>query len=251
MFVAYTRLFMGLNKPPGCGTIASVSIFFLLALSTLVQTRPYLFLHNIWLLSMYVDDILITGSSCQSISHLITALCREFAVKDLGGLNYFLGHAAHPVKDGLFLSQSQYIYNLIRRTNMLEAKPRSSPMASSQSLSLFSGAPLPDPFHYRSVVGALQYLTLTRPDISFMVNKVCQFMHKPTEVHWSAVKRILRYLKFTISFGFLIHPSQSTQLSIFSDADWAGCPDDRKSTSSYCIYFGDNLISWSYKNNRS
>ena len=198
-------------------------------------------------LLVYVDDILITGSSSKAIAKLITILSSEFAVKDLGGLHYFLGINALHVEDGLLLSQSQYIYNLLQCTKMLDAKPVSSPMSSSQKLSLFSGAPHPDPANYRSVVGALQYLSLTCPDISFAVNKVCQFMHKPTEEHWAAVKRILRYLKFSIHFGLLIRPSSSTQLSIYSDADWAGCPDDRRSTSGFCIYFGDNLISWSSK----
>ncbi|KAF5460295.1 hypothetical protein F2P56_020175 [Juglans regia] len=177
-------------------------------------------------LLVYVDDILITSSSSTAIAHLITNLSSVFAVKDLGRINYFLGIKAIYVDDGLILSQSQYIYNLLQRTNMINAKPISSPMSSTQKLSLLSGAPHSDPTHYRSVVGALQYLSLTRPDISFAVNKVCQFMHKPTEEHWSAVKRILRYLKFSINFGLLLRPSSSTQLSIYSDADWAGCPDD-------------------------
>ncbi|XP_040995177.1 uncharacterized mitochondrial protein AtMg00810-like [Juglans microcarpa x Juglans regia] len=104
-----------------------------------------------------------------------------------------------------------------------------------------------DPSQYRSVVGALQYLSLTCPDISFAINKVCQFMHKPTELHWSAVKQILHYLKFAINFGLQIRLSSSTQLSIYCDVDWAGCPDDHRSTSGYCIYFGLNLISCSSK----
>ncbi|KAF5451779.1 hypothetical protein F2P56_026853 [Juglans regia] len=130
---------------------------------------------------------------------------------------------------------------------MLEAKPVSFPMSSSHQLSLFDGNPCPGETLFRSVVGALQYLSLTRPDISFAVNKVCQFMHKPTDIHWTAVKQILRYLKFSIDFGLFIQPSPSLQLSVYSDADWAGSPDDRKSTSGYCIYYGHNLISWSSK----
>lgn len=148
---------------------------------------------------------------------------------------------------GLFLSQSQYIYNLLSRTNMLDAKPVSSPMTSSQKLSLFLDAPYSEPSTYWSIVGALQYLSLTRPDISFTVNKVCQFMHKPTDEHWTAVKRKLRYLKFSINFGLLIRPSIFPQISIYSNADWASCPNDQKSTSGFCIFFGDNLISWSFK----
>jgi hypothetical protein len=116
-------------------------------------------------------------------------------------------------------------------------------MSSSYKLSLFSGATYSEPSTYNNVVGALQYLSLTRPDISFAVNKVCQFMHKPTDKHWTTVKRILRYLKFSIHFGLLIKPNKSTQLSIYSNVNWAGCPDDRKSILGFCLYFGDNLVS--------
>lgn len=130
---------------------------------------------------------------------------------------------------------------------MLNAKPVSTPMASSTALSATDGHDFSDPKLYRSIVGSLQYLSFTRPDISFAVNKVCQFMHSPRDTHWSAVKRILRYLKNTLHHGLLIRKSSSPRLRAFSDADWAGCPDDRKSTGGYCIFFGDNLISWSSK----
>ena len=101
-----------------------------------------------------------------------------------------------------------------------------------------------DSTQYRIIVGALQYLTLTRPDISFSVNKVCQFLHAPTTSHWTAVKRILRYIKGTLNIGLTFRRSSSTLLSAFSDADWAGCPDDRKSTGGFAMFFGPNLISW-------
>ena len=100
---------------------------------------------------------------------------------------------------------------------------------------------------YRSTVGAFQYVTLTRPDISYAVNKVCQLLKEPTEDHWSLVKRILRYLKETISHGLFIGSHSTTELHAYSDADWAGCPTDRRSTGGYAIYMGQNLISWSAK----
>jgi histone deacetylase 1/2 len=100
-------------------------------------------------------------------------------------------------------------------------------------------------FQYRSTVGSLQYLTLTRPDLSFAVNKVCQFLSSPTEVHWEAVKRILRYVRGTIDTGLHIQKSSSSLLSIFTNADWAENVDDRWSTGGFAVFFGPNLVSWS------
>jgi histone deacetylase 1/2 len=112
---------------------------------------------------------------------------------------------------------------------------------------LHEGTPLgpDDSSQYRSIVGALQYLTLTRPDLSFSVNKVCQYLHAPTTAHWTAAKRILRYVKDTSQLGLTFRWSTSTLLSAFSDADWAGSLEDRRSTGGFAIFLGPNLVSWS------
>jgi histone deacetylase 1/2 len=102
-----------------------------------------------------------------------------------------------------------------------------------------------DSTHYRSIVGALQYIMLNWPDIAFSVNKVCQFLHAPTIVYWTAVKRILRYLRGTASLGLRLCKSNSTMVSAFSNADWAECPHDRRSTGGFAVYLGSNPISWS------
>jgi hypothetical protein len=128
---------------------------------------------------------------------------------------------------------------------MLEAKPITTLMASSTTLSVHDGEPFPDHTLFRSTVGALQYLSITRPDIAFVVNKLSQFMHKPTLTHWQAVKRLLRYLKDTIQFGLQVFRSSSAALQAFSDADWAGDKDDWCSIGSFCVFLGKNLISWS------
>jgi histone deacetylase 1/2 len=116
-----------------------------------------------------------------------------------------------------------------------------TPLSMVDKLSLIDGETLSsdDSTHYRSIVGALQYITLTRPDIAFSVNKVCQFLHAPTTVHWAVVKCILRYLRGTISLGLHLSRSYSTIVSAFSDADWAGCPDDRRSTGGFCCILGN------------
>ncbi|XP_043717628.1 uncharacterized mitochondrial protein AtMg00810-like [Telopea speciosissima] len=126
------------------------------------------------------------------------------------------------------------------------AKPMPTP-SSTTSLDRGEGTTFDDPTLYRSIVGALQYLTLTRPDIAFSVNRVCQFMHTPTVDYWAAVKRILCYLKDTIELGIQIRPSRSFQLIAYTNADLVGCPYNRLSISGYCIYLGENLISWSSK----
>jgi hypothetical protein len=130
---------------------------------------------------------------------------------------------------------------------MFNCKPVNTPLSTSEKLSAFEGVPLgpKDSTHYRSVVGGLQYLTLTRLDISFSVNKVCQYLHVPTDIHWAAVKRIVRYIKHDTKIGLKIRKSGSTLVSGLSDADWAGSLNDRRSSGGYAIFLGSNLISWS------
>ncbi|XP_035551021.1 uncharacterized mitochondrial protein AtMg00810-like [Juglans regia] len=118
-------------------------------------------------------------------------------------------------------------------------------MAASLMLSKFDNPNFEDVTLYHSIVGGLQYLSVTRPDISYSVNKVCQFMHSPKAPHWSVVKRILRYLKATINDGLFFASNSSLTLQAYLDADWGGCPDDRRSTRGFCIYLGQHLISWS------
>jgi hypothetical protein len=130
---------------------------------------------------------------------------------------------------------------------MVMSKPVGMPLAIGEKLASYIGTPLglEDSSRYRSIVGALQYLTLTCPDIAFAVNKVCQFLHAPTNVYWEAVKRILRYLKGYTRLGLKILKNNSLLVSAFSDADWVGSLDDRRSTGDYAIFLGTNLVSWS------
>ena len=207
MCVGSTKHCMVSSKPFVLGILDSVKNSLHLASNTLnTDTSLFIFRCNaitIFIL-IYVDDIIITGSSTSVIDSVIQSLSREFAVKDLGKLSYFLGVELLPHKAGLFLTQRQYILNLLNRNKMAEARPISSPMSSSSQLSLLAGVEFSNPTLYRSTVGALQYLSITRPDVSFAVNKVCQFMHRPTDIHWSEVKRILRYLKDTINYGLYL-----------------------------------------------
>ena len=144
-------------------------------------------------LLVYVDDIILISSSVAVADRLLSALSGDFAVKDLGTLYYFLGLEVSQSSAGLTLSQHKYYMDLLRRAGMLKCKHAATPMSAADRFSALDGDPLSsdDAMEYRSIVGGLQYLTITRPDISYAVNRVCQYLHAPRTSHWSAVKRIL------------------------------------------------------------
>jgi histone deacetylase 1/2 len=194
---------------------------------------------------IYVDDIIVTSSSDYAISALLRDLNKNFAIKDLGDLHYFLGIEVTKRQNGLLLTQEKYAKDLIKRVGMQGCKSTPTPLSSTEQLSLTSGTPLgsDDNTRYRSIVGGLQYLTLTRLDLSYSVNKVCQYLHAPTTEHWTTVKRILRYVKDTVTTGITFVKSPYVYLSAFSDADWAGCLDDRRSTGVFAIFVRPNLVS--------
>ena len=202
--------------------------------------------HHIAYLLLYVDDIVLTGSSSELLSRIISALGSEFAMSDLGDLHYFLGISATRTSTGLFLSQQKYATEILERANMQNCKPASTPADLSAKFD-GSGPPVEDPTLYRSLAGALQYLTFTRPDITYAVQQICLYMHDPREPHFTALKRILRYLRTTADQGLQIFSSPSRDIIAYSDADWAGCPVTRRSTSGYCVFLGNNLLSWSSK----
>lgn len=196
---------------------------------------------------IYVDDIIITGNSDDNIQRLMDNLSRRFSLKDLGELSYFLGIEVLRTQQGIHLSQRKYIGDLLYRENMTNAKPVPTPMSASTSLSVRDGEPLDNPAAYRTLVGSLQYLLLTRPDIAFAVNKLSQFMHKPTTTHWTAAKRVLRYLAGTYTAGIFLSRHSNMSLHAYSDADWAGDKDDYTSTGAYVVFLGQHPISWSAK----
>jgi hypothetical protein len=149
---------------------------------------------------VYVDDIVIAGSTAAVVDGLVRSLSNTFPIKDLGTLEYFLGLEVSYNSGGMTLVQRKYAIDLLHRLNMENCNPTATPMIPTERLARDTGALLgpEDSSRYRSVVGSLQYLTLTHPDISFAVNKVCQFLSQPSEAHWEAVKPILRFVKGTL-----------------------------------------------------
>ncbi|XP_062179617.1 uncharacterized mitochondrial protein AtMg00810-like [Phragmites australis] len=198
-------------------------------------------------LLLYVDDIVLTASSSRLLQWIISALQSEFPMTDLGALHHFLSISVSRHSSGLLLSQRQYCIDILERAGMTNCKPCNTPVDTCAKLSSIEGAPVADPTDFCSLAGALQYLTFTRPDISYAVQQVCLHMHDPREPHLSALKRILRYIRGTLDLGLHIQRSAKDDLVVYSDADWAGCPNTRKSTSGYAVFLGDNLVSWSSK----
>jgi hypothetical protein len=166
---------------------------------------------------------------------------------DMGDLHYFLGVSVKRSKDCLFLSQEKYALELLERAGMLHCKSITTPVDTASKLSAKSSEPVADPTEYRSLAGGLQYLTFTRPDISYAVQQICLHMHDPRANHLLLVKRVLRYIRGTTDYGLTLFRRSSSKLTAYSDADWAGCPDTRRSTSGYCVFLGSNLVSWSAK----
>ncbi|GJV33707.1 putative reverse transcriptase domain-containing protein [Tanacetum coccineum] len=197
-------------------------------------------------LLLYVDDIILTASSTTLLQQLIDSLHREFDMTDLGALNYFLGISVVRHSTGLFLSQRKYALQLLERAHMVNCNPSRTPVDTESKLGP-NGVPVQDPTMYRSLAGGLQYLTFTRPDLSYAVQQICLYMHDPREPHLAALKRILRYVQGTLDLGLHLYASSTTSLVGYTDADWAGCPSTRRSTSGYCVFLGDNLLSWSAK----
>nr|MDZ8005347.1 hypothetical protein [Nostoc sp. DedSLP05] len=148
---------------------------------------------------------------------------------------------------GIFISQSKYTHSILERFHMLDCKSSSTPMEPRMQLGHNDDEEKVDPTLYRQLVGSLIYLTSTRLDISYSVGVTSRFMHDPRKSHWVAAKRILRYLKGTPHHGLSYTTDSDFSLTGFSDSDWAGCPDTRRSTSGYCFQLGKGTISWSTK----
>ncbi|GKA17759.1 ribonuclease H-like domain-containing protein [Tanacetum coccineum] len=165
-------------------------------------------------LLLYVDDIVLTASSERLLQQVICSLHKEFAMTDLGPLNYFLGISVTRDSSGMFLSQKKYAIEILDRAHMVNCNPSRTPIDTESKLGS-DGDPVSDPTLYRSLAGSLQYLTFTRPDISYAVQQ--------------------------------LFSSSTTDLVAYLDADWAGCPTTRRSTLGYCVFLGNNLLSWSSK----
>ncbi|KAL5734666.1 hypothetical protein ACOSP7_032527 [Xanthoceras sorbifolium] len=180
-------------------------------------------------------------------SMLKSELTRQFEMKDLGSLRYFLGIKVAVSPKGYLLSQSKYTTEILERAHLTDTKTADTPSELNARYSPSDGSPLSDPTLYHTIVGSLVYFTITRPYIAYAIHIVSQFVASPTTIHWAAVLRILRYLRGTIFQSLILPSTSSLQLHVYSNTDWGHDSTDRKSVTGFCIFLGDSLISWKSK----
>ncbi|KAL0428225.1 UNVERIFIED_CONTAM: Retrovirus-related Pol polyprotein from transposon RE2 [Sesamum latifolium] len=198
-------------------------------------------------LIVYVDDVLLTGDSLDVLSPVKKYLDDLFIIKDLGPAKFFLGLKLTRSAHGTFISQRKYLLDIIHDCHLEDAKPAATPLPAGIKFDASSGSVLASPDCYRGLVGRVLYLGFSRPDISFPVQQLSQFIQHPREPHWDAAIHLVRYLKGTSSLGLFFAADSLLTLSAFSDSDWASCLDTRCSVTGYCIFLGGSLVSWKTK----
>lgn len=196
---------------------------------------------------MASSKLLYNGNSELAIQDLKHKLESKFSLKNLGRLQYFLVIEVSRSLKGIFLCQRKYILDIVRDSGLPGAKVAPSPMEPHLKLLPTSGDSLPDPSIYRRLIGRLLYLQVTRPDITYSVNYLSQFMQQPCSGHLDAAHRVVRYLKGIVSHGIFLSATSSLSLAGYTDSDWAGCPTTRRSTTGYFTMLGNSHISWKSK----
>ncbi|XP_074347144.1 uncharacterized protein LOC141685973 [Apium graveolens] len=202
---------------------------------------------SVTVLMVYIDDIILTSLCVKQIGKIKEFLASKFKLKDLGHLNYFLGLEITRSSEGIYIHQRKYAINLMENTGLLAAKPSDITMEAQHNLQSNYGTALPDAMQYRRLVGQLIYLIITRPYISYPVHILSQFIATPTDVHWKAALKLVRYIKGNPDQGLFLSAKSPLKLKAFCDVDWATCPMTRRSLSGYCVTLGDSLISWKCK----
>ena len=193
-------------------------------------------------LLIYVDDVILAGNDIDEINAITDLLNCTFRIKNVGNLTYFLGFEIARNNKGIHLCQRKYTIDILKEAGMLGSAPMPTPMNFSRHKSTNIGEPLVDPTPFRRLLGRLIYLTNTRPDITFAVHHLSQFIAAPTTLHHQASMRILRYLKRHPRQGIFFDSTSNLQLKAFCDSDWVGCPTTRRSVTSYIIYIGNSPI---------
>ncbi|KAG8487131.1 hypothetical protein CXB51_020677 [Gossypium anomalum] len=199
------------------------------------------------IVSLYMDDLLMTGSKNELISEFKVQIQEVFEMTDFGVMTYFLSMEVNQSDQCIFISQHAFALKILNRFCMINCKIVSTPVAQGEKLTSSGNQERVDEKEYRSLVGCLLYVTTTRPDIVFGVNLLSRFMHCYDVNHFKAAKRIFRYVNKTLSYRIKFEKGKELKLIGYSDSDWAGSVDDMKSTSGYFFTLGSGVFCWSLK----
>ncbi|XP_073107386.1 secreted RxLR effector protein 161-like [Elaeis guineensis] len=191
------------------------------------------------------------GTNLKMVEEFKHNMMKEFEMTDLALMKYFLGIQVKQSKGKIFLSQEKYLEDILKKFQMNKCKAVSTPMALNEKLQQDDRTKKVDATEFRSLIGSLIYLTNTRPDIMYSVSYVSRFMSNPSKLHLTTAKRILKYLQSTKKQEIRYVKEENNSLVGFTDSDWAGSLDDRKSTTRYLFCLGTKVISWSSKKQKT
>ncbi|GJY69926.1 retrovirus-related pol polyprotein from transposon TNT 1-94 [Tanacetum coccineum] len=207
--------------------------------------------NNLLLVQIYVDDIIFASTNTAMCNEFANLMTTKFKMSMMGQMSFFLGLQISQSPRGIFLNQSKYASEIIKKYGLLTSDSVDTPMVEKSKLDEdLQGKPV-DATLYRGMIGSLMYLTSSRPDLIYAVCLCARYQAKPTEKHLNAVKQIFRYLKGTINMGLWYSKDTGMSLTAYADADHAGCQDTRRSTSGSAQFLGDKLVSWSSKKQKS
>ncbi|GJS47878.1 retrovirus-related pol polyprotein from transposon RE1 [Tanacetum coccineum] len=199
------------------------------------------------IISLYVDDLLVIGSNDHLVKKFKKQMESEFDMSDMGLVSYFLGMEIKQLPNGVHISQRKYASDMLKKFKMFLCKPVTSPLVYKCKLSKDDGKKLVNPTRFRSIVGSLLYLTISRPDLAFAASFLSRFMGEPSSSHLGAAKRVLRYVKGSLDLGIMFERNKDVKLEGYADSDWAGSIDDSKSTSGYIFTLGSGVFCWNSK----
>ncbi|KAL9235087.1 hypothetical protein vseg_009883 [Gypsophila vaccaria] len=203
---------------------------------------------KVLIVSLYVDDLIFTGNDRNMCDEFKRSMMAEFDMSDLGKMKYFLGIEVKQYPNGIFICQRKYARDVLTRFGMEHSNAVKNPIVPGTKLSKDESGARVDDTRFKQVVGCLMYLTVTRPDLAYVVSLISRFVSSPTMAHWLAAKRVLRYVKGTTTLGiFYSKGKNDLGLMGFTDSDYAGDLDDRKSTSGYTFMLGSGAIAWASK----
>jgi hypothetical protein len=200
--------------------------------------------NNLLIILVYVDDIIFGCNKDPLVQWFSSTMESEFEMSMIGELSFFLGLQITQRFKGMFISQENYLREMLKIFQMEESKPVGTPMVTGCKLSKDDDSPDVDQSSYRSMIGIMLYITASLPNIMHVVGMVGRFQYAPKQSHLQAVKRIFRYLKETMTYGLWYPRNQNFQLTAYSDADWENCVDERKRTNGGAFFLGDSLVAW-------